>query len=306
VNSRFALFASALALATMGSLVNSKTADANHIHFSGGGHVRIGGGGGFHARVGGSFGWSRPAYQPYYGRSWGVGGRIYVGPSYGYGYRYYGWYPRYYYYYTPVPSYYGYYTQPYYPVAPAPAVATNTVVAPPAPPQLPKLGIGLFAGGASNNNDTAGTNDSSDVGLLGRLRLGNGGLLVEAEIGKASFKNDERVDRRIGGSLVYEIGAYNKLAPYVLAGVGVQQADVAGTYQTTQDYGEIGIGLRWAVSPNFHLLFDVRAGERKNAGNSNDVPMTDTAARSVTPPTNDANSNTEDYTRARLAAVLYF
>jgi len=302
VNSRFALFAGALALATMGTLVNSESAEANHIHFSGGGHVRVGGGG-FHARVGGGFGWSHGySYRPYYsGRSWSVGGRIYVGP------RYYGYYPRYYYYYTPVPSYYGYYSTPYYyPVAPQPAVATTTVVAPPARPQLPKLGIGLFAGGASNNNDTAGTNDSSDVGLLGRLRLGNGGFLIEAEVGKASFKNDERIDRRIGGSLVYEIGAYNKLAPYVLGGIGVQQADVAGTYQTTQNYGEIGVGLRYAVSPNFHLLFDVRAGERKNSNDSNNVPMTDTAARSVTPPTNDANSNTEDYTRARLAAVLYF
>jgi hypothetical protein len=304
VNSRFALFAGALALATMGSLAN--TAEASHIHFSGGGHVRVGGGGGFHGRIGGGFGYSRGySYRPGYSGRWSVGGRIYVGPSYGY--HHYGWYPRYYYNYTPVPSYYGYYyTQPYYyPVAPQPAVAT-TMVAPAPRPELPKLGIGLFAGGASNNNDTAGTNDSSDVGLLGRLRIGNGGFLIEAEVGKASFKNDERVDRRIGGSLVYEIGAYNKLAPYVLVGGGVQQADVAGTYQTTQDFGEIGVGLRWAVSPNFHLLFDVRAGERKNSSDSNNVPMTDTAARSVTPPTNDASNNTEDYTRARLAAVLYF
>jgi hypothetical protein len=292
VNRRFALFAGAFAIATLGSLVQADTAEAGRYRFSGGGRV--------HARIhvgGGGYSY-RPSYRPY--RSWSYGGHIYVGPRYSY-YPRYRYYPRYYYY-TPVPSYYGVYSYNYYyPVQAEPRpVVQNTVVAPPPRPELPRFGIGLFAGGVAVEDQ----DDSSDVGLLGRVRL-TPGLLVEAEIGKTSYEDDLRVDRRLGGSLVYEIGAYNKLAPYVLAGLGVQQADVAGEYKTRQNFGEIGIGLRWAISPNFHLLFDVRAGSRATAEDNESAPTTDIAARSVTPPS-AASGESEEYTRARFAAMLYF
>lgn len=298
---RLALCISAAALGLV-SLATPKTADADRIRFSGGGHVRVHGGASVH--------WSRPAYRPYVGRSWGVSGRVYVGPRYNYGYypRYYYPYPRYYYYYQPVPSYYGVYSyqqpQTYYPVQPAtPATTAAIVVAP--KPELPKLGIGLFAGGASvEGTDGASTKDSSDIGLLGRFRL-TPGLLVEAEIGKTSYEDNLRVDRRIGGSLVYEIGAYNKFAPYLLAGMGVQQAEVGdGQFQTRQNFGELGIGIRYAVTPHFHLLFDVRAGTRATA-ESDTAPNADVATRSVTPPT-AASGDNENYTRGRFAAVYNF
>jgi len=288
VNRRFALFAGALVLATLGALAQTNTAEAGRFRFSGGGRV--------HARAHGgvSVSWSRPAYRPYYGRGWSVGGRVYVGGDYR------PYYPRYrYYYYQPVPSYYGVYSHSYYPVAPAPQQQV-AIVAPVARPELPKFGIGLFAGGVSVEEQ----DDSSDIGLLGRLRL-TPGLLVEAEIGKTSYEQDLRVDRRLGGSLVYEFGAYNKLAPYVLAGLGVQQADVGGEFTTTQNFGELGIGLRYAVSPHFHLLFDVRAGSRATASSDDPPPMTDIATRQVTPPSASSNES-EEYTRARFAAVLYF
>jgi len=301
VNRRLTLLA-ALGLASLGLLADSSTADAGRFRFSGGGRV--------HARVSGgvSVGFSRPAYRPSYRRSWGVSGHIYVGPRRSYSYYpryYYHPYPRYYYYYQPVPSYYGVYAQSYYPVQPAPTTPAATVAVV-ARPELPKLGVGLFAGGASVEGvDGSNSKDSSDMGLLGRLRLTTG-LLVEAEIGKTSYQNDLRVDRRIGGSLVYEIGAYNKLAPYVLAGLGVQQADVGGgQFTTTQDFGEIGVGLRYAVSPHFHILADVRAGSRATASSSDAMPQTDVATRAVTPPTGNSNDN-ENYTRGRLAAVLMF
>ncbi len=293
------LLPAALAL---GTLAQSNTADAN-VRFSGGGRVHV------RAHGGVSVHYSRPAYRPSYGRSWGVSGRVYVGPRYNYGYypRYYYPYPRYYYYYTPVPSYYGVYSQSYYPVAPAPRVEAQqqpVVVAP--RPELPKLGIGLFAGGASvEGADGFDRKDSSDIGLLGRLRL-TPGLLLEAEIGKTSYENDLRVDRRMGGSLVYEIGAYNKLAPYVLAGLGVQQAEVGeGQFETTQNYGELGIGLRYAVSPRFHLLFDVRAGSR-NTVSSDSTGGGDVATRSIAPPTESSPDDNENYTRGRVGLVLNF
>jgi hypothetical protein len=265
------------------------------IHFSGG--VRWGGG----ISVGSSWHFSRPAWRPH---RWNVGGTIYVGPRYTY-------YPRPYYVYYPtyVPSYYQ--TTSYYPVAPA--VQAPGVVAVAAPRrQLPKLGIGLFAGGSSVESQTGdSSNESDDLGLLARFRI-TPGLIVEGELGRTSFDHNGtdnfRVDRRLGASLLYEIGAYNRWAPYLLAGIGVQQADVGGgEFVTTQDFAELGVGIRLAVTHKFHVAFDLRAGARDTV--SSDAPMTTlppgSSARTITPPTQDSDE-TEEYTRARLSAILYF
>jgi hypothetical protein len=270
--------------------------------FHGGGHIGgsfHGGGGGFHvsggfhvgggARWGGGVRWARPAYRP-----WNVGGHIYVGSG--------GYYPRYryyrpYYYENYVPSYYG---AAYYPVEPAPSVQGTYAVAP--RPSLPSFGIGLFGGGVQVQD----VKDSSDYGLLARLRLGQSGLFVEGELGKTTYQDNVRVDRRLGASLIYEIGTENRFAPYVLAGLGVQQADVADSYTTDQSFAEIGVGLRYAITPNFHIAADVRAGSRQTVSDdSADMPVTGTVARSVAPPTSDSDES-EDYTRARLSAILYF
>jgi len=275
------------------STIGSETAEAGRR-----GRVWFGGGGGgsvrVHARAGASVHWSRPApvYRPR--SSWSIGGSIYVGtpaPRYRY-------YRPYYYTDAYVPSYYG---SSYYPVAPAAQPGIVVAVAP--RPALPKLGLGLFAGGSSVED----VNESSDIGVLGRLRLGDGGLLIEGELGKTSYENDLRVDRRLGASLVYEIGARNRFAPYVLGGFGVQQADVAGTYSTTQNFAELGIGLRYAITPKFHLAADVRAGTR-NTMSSDDPsrePVMGTIARTVSPPSSSSDES-EEYTRARLSAILYF
>lgn len=279
---RTALIAAALTTFGIFSLGNTGTAEARR-------GVRFGGGARVHVRVPGvSVRFARPAYRPR--ASWSVGGSIRIGG----GYRYRPYRP---YYYAPVPSYYGHYSASYYPVAPEPNVAAVVVET---RPELPKFAFGLFAGGVSVEN----ASESSDIGVVGRYRL-TGGLLVEGEIGKMSYENDARVDRRMGASLVWEIGAYNKLAPYVLGGFGVQQADIADRFETTQNYGELGIGLRYAVSPRVHLAFDVRAGTRANVGETEDSgPVIGTdQSRIITPPSDD---ETEEYTRARLSALIYF
>ena len=286
------VFAAALALGTLASI---ETADAGRFRFSGGGGVRV------HGRVHAGISYSRPAYRAP-SRPWTVGGRVYVGPRYRYSYGYYPrhryyYYPRYYYY-QPVPSYYGVYQQHYYPVQPAPQVQT-AVVAPAARPQLPRFGVGLFAGGVSVDD----RDDSDNVGLFGRLRL-TPGLILEAEMGKTTYAEDLRVDRRLGGSLIYEIGAYNKLAPYVRAGLGVQQADVGNEFQTRQNYGELGVGLRYAFSPNFHIGFDVRTGTRATA-EGEDAPATDVRARSVVPPA-EGSGVEENYVSGTFWGGLYF
>ena len=274
-----------LLLGLVGALaLTSSAAEAGRGHFSFSARGHAGWSGGVHVSSG--WHWSRPAWRS---PSWGVRGHIYVGSYY---------YPRpYYYYYSPtyVPSYY---SGSYYPVQTTTTVAAPGVVAV-ARPELPKFGMGLFAGGVN----VADVKDSSDVGVLGRLRL-TPGLLVEGELGKTSYENDLRVDRRLGASLIYEIGAYNAFAPYVLAGMGVQQAQVNGDYNTTQDFGEIGIGIRYAITPHFHLTADVRAGSRATVQNDASVVPDGTMAR-VTPPTSDSGES-EEYTRARLAAILFF
>ncbi len=293
MNRRFALVV-ALGLSTLATVAHVETAEAGRYRFGGGGRARV------HVRTPGvSVTYSRsPRWYPR--RSWSVSGHVYVGPrAYYPRYRYYRPYYHYHYY-QPVPSYYGYYEQNYYPVAPAPAVAPAVAVSAPAPRrELPKFGIGLFAGGVSVED----VDESSDVGVLGRFRLTNG-LLIEGELGKTSYERNLRVDRRLGASLVYEIGAHNRLAPYVLGGLGVQQADVGDEFTTTQNFAELGIGLRLAITPGLHLLFDIRAGSRASV--SSDEPgLVDATARVVSPPSVDSDES-EEYTRARFAAALYF
>ncbi len=289
LNRRLALALGAFALT---STLGVEAAEAGRRGwFRGGGGVRVSGG----VSVGGSVHWSsRPrVWSP---SRWSVGGSIYVGGYYQPRIRYYQPY-SYYYAESYVPSYYG---TAYYPVAPAPAPAVYAVA--PARPELPKLGLGLFAGGVS----VADVDESSDLGLLARLRLGNGGLLLEGELGKSEYANDLRVDRRLSASLVYEIGAHNRLAPYLVGGLGVQQADVAGQFETTQSFAEIGIGLRLAVTPRFHLAADVRAGSRDTLSSDADAqPVMSAVAREVSPPTTVEDEN-ENYTRARLSALIYF
>jgi len=312
VNRRLAL---ALGAFTLLSTLATQAADARPgrggrgggggIRIGGGGSVRFSGGGGVRIGGGRSSGGVTVQTSPRGGgswrpRGWSVGGRVVVGGGVYVGRP---WYPRYYRPYygaTYVPSYYdgAYYGGGYYPVAPAQGPGV-VAVAPAYAPELPKLALGVFAGGVS----VEGIEESSDLGLLGRFRLGNGGLLVEGEIGKQSYANDLRIDRRLGASLIWEIGAQNRFAPYVLGGLGVQQADVAGTYESTQNFGELGVGIRYAITPRFHIAADVRAGSRATI--SSDTPMTDAAARLIAPPSSDSGE-TESYARSRISALIYF
>lgn len=289
------------------------------VHFSGGAHfgggahfsggVHFGGGAHFAARPG-YYGGGYRSYNYGYRRGWGgwgVRGHVWVG----------GYYPYYYY---PSYYYYPYYTESvpsYYPVQPGVAMGPSAVPAIVAQPPLPRFGIGLFAGGVATDYNTQTNTSETDVGILARYRLTDG-LLVEGELGKVSTSvtdpntgatvNNARVDRRLGGSLIYEFGARNAFAPYVLGGLGVQQASVNGDYSTTQDYAEVGLGLRLALSRNFHLTFDVRAGQRTSVSqpDATYMPPPNTAASMVAPPASNSTNNSEDYTRARLSAILYF
>ncbi|MBA3539698.1 MAG: hypothetical protein H0T79_08705 [Deltaproteobacteria bacterium] len=282
----------ALGLLALASIVDVGTAEAGRGRWGGGarwgGNVRWSGG--VHVGPSVRVHYARPAWRP---TRWSVGGSIWIGGSYN---------PRPVYYYPEyVPSYYG---ASYYPVQPVAAPAATTyVVAAPERPALPRFGVGLFAGGASVEDSS----ESSDIGVLGRFRL-SGGLLVEGELGKTSYEENLRVDRRLGASLVYEIGAYNRLAPYILGGLGVQEAETNGSYNTKQSFAEIGAGLRYALTPAFHITADIRAGSRSTMSNDQMDTLGDSnsTARTIAPPSTSDSDTSEEYTRARLSAILYF
>lgn len=273
-----------------GTLLQTATADA--------GRIRFGGGARFAGRIHSPSGrvsvrFARPHVRP---RVF-VGGSVWLGGYY---------YPRpYYYYYYPqyVPSYYGgyygnynnsaYANNGYYPVQPP----SQAVVAPAPRRTLPTFGIGVAAGGTS----VADREESSDLSALVRFRM-TPGLLLEGELGKTEFRDDLRIDRRIGGSVVWELGALNSFAPYLVGGLGVQQAEDDESFSTTQRFGEVGVGLRLALGRNIHLTADVRAGRRETI-DQQDQPDVVTAERSILAPDVD---EPEDYARFRLAAFLYF
>lgn len=281
-------------------------AEAGGFHGSGG--VRVSGGfrasggvrvsGGFRAAPGGvRVGSGGPA------RAWGPtwGGRVWVG-----GYRPYPYYYRPYYY--PVPAYYG----AEYPVDVIAAPGITEVVVP--PPPLLRFGFGLFGGGVVTTNTTSnGTSvdtQSGDFGLLARFRLTTG-LILEGEVGKtraltATSVNgfdSTRVDRRVGASLVYEFGAYNRWAPYIVGGLGVERTDANGFASTTRGYGEIGGGIRFALSEHFHITADLRVGSRE-ATSTADNPTV--IARTIYPTPTTTVDAQETYVRSRLAAILWF
>jgi hypothetical protein len=277
------------------------------VHFGGGVHVAGGFRGGVYGRAGGSYGARGYSYSRggwggyrgvgggYRGRGWGIGGHAWVGGGYGwynpwyYGYPYDG--------YGYVPSYYGGgYGGSYYPVDPgSPGVAAG-IVAPVVRPPLPRFGIGAAAGAVNVDNQS----DSSDLAVLGRVRITDG-WLIEGELGKTTMQNDLRVDRRLGASLIYEIGARNRFAPYVVGEIGVEQDSIGGSYSTDQSFAEVGAGLRFAVTPHFHIAADIRAGSRSAADDSNQPQLTG-VARTVEPST----TSNDDYTRGRLSAIFYF
>lgn len=282
------LVSASVAAVAFGLLTPTAHADFSRapggVRVSGG--VRIGGG--FSAGVHG--GWRA---------TWGGGVRVYSRPYYAY--------QPYYNYYQPVPSYYGYVEG----VA-APGITAVVVAQPP----LPRFGLGLFAGGLVTTNTSAnGSVDTqgSDFGLLGRLRLTTG-LLLEGDLGKTHSLTSTsvngvdvtRVDRRFGGSLVYEFGAYNRWSPYILAGLGAEQTDLGSSYSATRAYGEIGGGIRFAVTEHFHLTADLRVGARDTTSAS-DTPVPATLARTIYPtePTTYYNGQ-ENYVRSRLSAILWF
>jgi hypothetical protein len=285
-----AAFAAPLAVAAPASAGGFHVHIGGGAHFGAGAHWGGGWGGGYrgpHVRWGGY----HPGRVVVSGGIW-VGGGTYYQPYYpgyyGYGYGYAQ---------APVcecgPSAY------YPPVYPAPSTASMMPL-PAEEPRMPTFGVGLFAGGTSTTDKA----DGNDVGLFANLRITRG-LLIQGEIAKSTLADGSRIDRRFEGALVWEIGAENDWAPYLLGGVGVEGADTTDA-SATQSFGEVGAGLRWALTRSLHLTADIRAGSRETMTDQTTIRSAPgTTARTVAPPTADSGVS-EDFTRARIGAMIYF
>jgi len=269
------LAAVALASAAATALVAAPTAEAQHIRIRARARAHIHVGGPYaHVHVRsyqGPYVRVRPRYY------WGWGVRFASPPP-----------P------PPPPCYEGCATVNAYYTQPAPAVE---VAAPePPPPLVATFGLGVFAGPV----DVEGNEYGTDLGLVGRLRLSDH-FRLEGELSKTDIEDGARIDRRLGAALIYDFNPYGQLAPYILGGAGVGRAEMDGMYGANQGYGEVGIGLEWRLARQFALIADIRAGQRQNR-------MDDDAVQPLisTTPSPASMDEDENYTRARIGALLYF
>ena len=177
----------------------------------------------------------------------------------------------------------------YAPPAPAPV---PVYAAPPEPERLPRFGVGVFAGASDINNRIQG----EDVGLVGRLRLTDS-FLIEGEFGQSELET-QRVDRRLGGTLIYDVMPRSRLSLQLLGGMGVTQVDLGdGTWQSDQQYGELGLGLSYRLTRNLHLSMDARAGALAAVEGG----PSEKGLQAVAP-----SSDEERFSRVRFGAMLYF
>ncbi|MGE5184303.1 MAG: outer membrane beta-barrel protein [Acidobacteriota bacterium] len=198
-----------------------------------------------------------------------------------------------------------------------PAVATTSADAVQPPPVSFAMGllIGTFDTahpGATNVT----TVSESDLGIVGRVRFARN-FLVDAELGRSTsswsgadavqpgMTTTVRVDKRVGAAIVYDLLPDRGFSPYALAGLGLQRVNLIGNWDATQDYAELGIGVRMAITPNVQVTFDVRAGARRTL-RSDPEDRIDSSAMIVAPPAASASDTSEDYTRARIAGVVCF
>jgi hypothetical protein len=188
---------------------------------------------------------------------------------------------------------YGYdqgYDQGYgYPPPPSQHVAAPPPVVVSAPPpvaELPRLGLGVYAGSVNIDNRTQG----GELGLFGRLRLTEK-VYVEAELAAAEM-TDARLDNRLGAALLFDFSPRSRFSLNVLGGLGLTQSQTNETITDEKSYGELGLGLTYRPTPRFHIAADARVGQR--------TPVMDEFAKDSTP------IEAENFSRGRLSAIVLF
>lgn len=177
-----------------------------------------------------------------------------------------------------------------YPPPPPPDMAPpppSVAVAAPAPvEELPRLGLGVYAGSVNIDDRTQG----GELGLFGRLRLTEK-LYVEAELAAAEM-TDARLDSRLGAALLFDFSPRSRFSLNVLGGLGLTQSQLDEVVVDEKSYGELGLGLTYRATPRFHLAADARVGQR--------TPVMDEFEKSSTP------VEPETFSRGRVSAIVLF
>ena len=154
--------------------------------------------------------------------------------------------------------------------------------------------LGAFAGTMS----TQGMESGSDLGLFGQYRFSRA-FALELEIAKSKQANGGRVDRRVGAAILYNIAPSRRLAPFLLAGAGYGQSEIAaGEFHAQQGYGEIGAGLRLRLSRTIQIVGDLRSGKRSTRSGQAYMPKSSMSDAMV--------QGDEGYTRLRVGGLITF
>ena len=154
--------------------------------------------------------------------------------------------------------------------------------------------LGAFAGVMN----TEGMESGSDLGLIGQYRFTRA-FAMELELAKSKQDQGDRVDRRLGAALLYSLRPNRKLDPFLLAGAGYGQSEIAaGEFHAQQGYGEVGAGLRVKLTESLQVVGDIRSGRR--SGSDDQVYMSKTMTDGA------SLRNDEDYTRFRVGGLLTF
>jgi hypothetical protein len=179
-------------------------------------------------------------------------------------------------------------------VRPVHVYVDGGAAAAPRPAMESRWGIGAFAGSMS----TRGMESGSDLGIVGQYRF-TPAFALELELAKSKQANGGRIDRRLGAALLYNLTPRRKLAPFLLAGAGYGQSEIAaGEFHAQQGYGEVGAGLRLRISESVSLVGDIRSGRRSTTDDR--VYMSKASMKGAT------LTDNEDYTRIRVGGLLTF
>jgi hypothetical protein len=154
------------------------------------------------------------------------------------------------------------------------------------------LALGLAHGRVELGDDTEGAQRSLVARLTGRR-----GWAVELELSKLRLGDD---DGRLAGGAILKSFGRRKLAPYVIAGAGRGELELADGSEQRLRFAEVGGGLMLRKR-RLSIGIDLRRGARHvDAG---DAAVMDPVAgrRGVA-----SDGDRERYTRGRVVALVHF
>lgn len=135
--------------------------------------------------------------------------------------------------------------------------------------RIPKPRIGVA--GSIGQTYVANNTDARTLGLEGRLSFGR--VEFAAELAKAEYSDNARVDRRLGGSVYLHLGR-GALRPVVSVGGGVLRAELDPYLRYDMAYGQVGAGLLRRLSDQVDLSVTAILGRRWTVRDDSDpVPL---------------------------------